>query len=149
MALTAFISNGELERVAETAYVGRRVRVSLGLVGLTGYNVNSTRINWDSVKISGNGYADYTEVIDAGSYNNTTGRWEMGGETNAPYITAVFEADGGSLAFDRIYAVIGTDDGDGGWDEEDTIHSLLVENPGITLAPGVSVTYRIQLFVND
>jgi hypothetical protein len=73
----------------------------------------------------------------------------MGGEDNDPYILAEFTATGGSLVYDRIFVVIGTDDGDGGWDEETSIHSLLVESPGVTIAPSTTVTYRIQLFVND
>lgn len=149
MALTAAISNGELARVGAVAYEGRRVRVSLASVGASGFTVNSTRSNWDSIKLSGNGYADYTEVVAEGTYDNTDARYEMGGEDNDPFILAEFTATGGSLSWDRIYVVIGTDDGDDGWDEETTLHSLLVESPSVTLAPGQSVTYRIQLFVND
>lgn len=149
MALTAAISNNELARVGAVAYEGRRVRVSLANVALTGYSVNSTRANWDLVKITGNGYADYTEVVATGTYDATDGRYEMGGEDNDPYILAEFTADGGTLSWDRIYVVIGTDDGEDGWDEETYLHSLLIESPGVTLADGQSVTYRIQLFVND
>lgn len=150
MTLTASISTGELARVAAAAYEGRRVRVSLANVALTGYTVESTRANWDLAKISGNGYADYTEVVDTGTYDNVTdNRYEMGGVTNDPYILAEFTATGGTLNWDRIYVVIGTDDGNGGWTEETTLHSLMVENPSVTIAAGQTVTYRIQLFVND
>ena len=149
MALTASISNNELARVAAAAYEGKRIRVSLAAVGTSGFTKESTRTSWDSVKLSGNGYADYTEVVATGVYDNTDGRYEMGGEDSDPFILAEFSAAGGSLAYDRIFVVIGSDDGDGGWDEEPDIHSLLVESPGITLAPSTSVTYRIQLFVND
>lgn len=150
MALTAAISTSELERVAAAAYEGRRVRVSLASVGLTGYTVESTTANWDLAKITGNGYADYTEVVATGTYDNVTdNRYEMGGEDNDPYILAEFTATGGSLSWDRIYVVIGTDDGNGGWDEEPALHSLMVESPGVTIAAGQTVTYRIQLFVND
>lgn len=149
MALTAAISNGELGRVAAAAYEGKRVRVSLASVGLSGYTVNSTKANWDSIKLSGNGYADYTEVVATGVYDNTDGRYEMGGTVNDPYILAEFTATGGSLSWDRIYVVIGTSNGSGGWNEATLLHSLLVESPAVTLAAGQSVTYRIQLFVND
>lgn len=149
MALTAAISNGELTRVAAAAYEGKRVRVSLAAVGLSGYTVNSTRSNWDSIKLSGNGYADYTEAVATGAYDSTDARYEMGGEDNDPYILAEFTATGGSLSWDRIYVVIGTDDGNGGWTEETTLHSLMVESPSVTIAAGQTVTYRIQLFVND
>jgi hypothetical protein len=149
MALTASISNNELARVAAAAYEGKRIRVSLAAVGTSGFTKESTRTSWDSVKLSGNGYADYTEVVATGVYDNTDGRLEMGGEDNDPYIQATFTADGGTLTYDRIYVVIGTDDGDDGWDEENTLHSLLIESPAITLASGMTSTYRLQLFVND
>jgi len=149
MALTASISNNELARVAAAAYEGKRVRVSLAAVGVSGFTKDSSRTSWDSIKLSGNGYADYTEVVATGAYDNTDARYEMGGEDNDPYILAEFTATGGSLVYDRIFVVIGTDDGDGGWDEETSIHSLLVESPGVTIAPSTTVTYRIQLFVND
>jgi len=149
MALTASISNNELARVAAAAYEGKRVRVSLASAGISGFTKESSRSSWDSVKLTGNGYADHTQVVATGVYDNTDGRYEMGGVDDDPFILAEFSATGGALYYDRIYVVIGTDDGDDGWDEETTIHSLLIESPGITLPPDASITYRIQLFVND
>lgn len=149
MALTAAISNSELARVAAAAYENKRIRVSLASVGLSGYTVESSRTNWDLVKISGNGYADHTEVITLGSYDSLDARHELAAEDEGPFVLAEFTATGGTLYWDRIYIVIGTDDGVGGWTEEPFLHSLLVENPGITLAVGQSIVYRIQLFVND
>lgn len=149
MALTASISNNELARVAAAAYEGKRIRVSLASIGISGFTKESNRTSWDSIKLSGNGYADYTEVIATGIYDNFDGRYEMGGENNDPFVIAEFTATGGALNYDRIYVVIGTDDGYDEWIEETSIHSLLVESPSVTIAPGTTVTYRIQLFVND
>jgi hypothetical protein len=149
MTLTAAISTNELARVAYAAYAGRRVRVALANVGSTGYGVDSPVANWELAKIGGSGYADSTDVVDVGAYDATDARFELGSEADAPYILAEFTASGGALSWDRVFVVIGTDDGAGGWDEELYLHSLLVENPGVTLADGQSVTYRIQLYVND
>jgi hypothetical protein len=119
-------------------------------VGTTGYNSNSTRANWDSVKISGNGYADFTDVIEVGAYDSTDLRYEMGGGVGAnTYIDAVFNATNSGYVYDKIYVVIGTSDGSGGWDEETYIHSLITESPSVLLLSGQSQTYRIQLVLDD
>lgn len=126
-------------RVAAAAYEGKTIRVSLASVGASGFTVNSTTANWDSVKLSGNGYADFTTTVATGGYDATDNRYEMGATAGAnTYVDAQFTATGGSLTFDRIYVVLqsGT-----------SIHSLLTESPAVTLASGQSVTYRIQLAV--
>lgn len=150
MAATAEISPKEFKRIATAAYEGKRIRVSLAAVGTTGYNSESTRLDWDSVKISGNGYADYTDVIEVGAYDSTDLRYEMGGTAGAnTFIDASFTATGSGFVYDRIYVVIGTSDGGGGWNEEAYLHSLITENPAISLISGQSQTYRIQLVLDD
>jgi hypothetical protein len=148
MALTATLSTYELARVAAACYEGKRVRVSLANVGATGFTAESAVASWDSVKVSGSGYADFTDVVETGAYDATDTRYEMGGTAGAnTYVTATFTPTGGSLTYDTIYVVIGTSDGLGGWTEQTRVHSILVESPAVTLAPDVPVTYRIQLFV--
>jgi hypothetical protein len=148
MALTATLSTYELARVAAACYEGKRVRVSLANVGSTGFTAESTVTDWDSVKVSGSGYADFTDVVEAGAYDATDTRYEMGGTGGAnTYVYATFTPSGGSITYDTVYVVLATDDGLGGWTEETRVHSILVESPAVTLAPSVPVTYRIQLFV--
>lgn len=150
MAVTAEISSKEFKRIAALAYEGKRVRVSLAAVGTTGYDADSTRLNWDSVKISGNGYADFTDVVEVGAYDSTDLRYEMGGAAGAnTFIDAVFTATGSGYVYDRIYVVIGTSNGSGGWNEEAYLHSLITESPSISLISGQSQTYRIQLVLDD
>jgi hypothetical protein len=148
MALTATLSTSELARVAGLCYEGKRVRVSLANVGLTGFTAESTTADWDSVKVSGSGYVDFTDVVEIGAFDGTDSRYEMGGSGGAnTYIYAMFTPNGGSITYDTVYVVLGTSDGLGGWTEETQVHSILVESPAVTLAPDVPVTYRIQLFV--
>lgn len=150
MTATAEISPKEFKRIAAAAYEGKRIRVSLAAVGSTGYNSESTRLNWDSVKISGNGYADFTDVIEVGAYDSTDLRYEMGGAAGAnTFIDAVFTATGSGYVYDRVYVVIGTSNGGGGWNEEAYLHSLITESPSISLISGQSQTYRIQLVLDD
>ncbi len=139
MALSTAVSSAEMGRVAAAAYEGKTIRVSLASVGTSGFTVNSTTANWDSTKLSGNGYADFTATVATGGYDATDGRYEMGSIAGAnTYIDAQFTATGGSLTFDRIYVVV---------ENGTSLHSLLTESPAVTLAAGQSVTYRIQLAV--
>lgn len=139
MALTTALSPAEMGRVAAAMYEGQTVRVSLASVGTTGFTVSDTVANWDTVKLSGNGYADHIATVATGAYDPSDGRYEMGATAGAnTYVEASFSASGGSLTFDRIYVVIGTNT---------YLHSLLTESPAVTLASGQSITYRIQLAV--
>lgn len=150
MASTIEISPLEFKRIAAAAYEGKRVRVSLGVAGTTGFNSSSTRNQWDSTKISGNGYADFTAVIATGAYDSSDLRYEMGSTSGAnTYIDAEFTATGSGYIYDRIYVVIGTSNGAGGWNEETYIHSLISESPSVTLISGQTQTYRIQLVIDD
>lgn len=140
MALTSAITSAEMQRVAAAAYEGQSVRVALASVGVSGFTLASTTAEWDSIKLSGNGYTDYTTTIAAGGYDATDGRYELGGSAGAnTYIEAQFSATGGSLTYDRIYVVIGT---------QTYLHSLLTESPAMTIAAGQTIVYRIQLAVS-
>jgi len=134
MALTTTISQKELARVANLAYEGETLKVMLCTVGLSGYTSESTVANWQSVEQSGNGYVRYSELIATGAYDATDARYEI------PAIDAAFTATGAGYTYDRIVVYI---------DGATYIHSVIVENPNITLAAGQTQTYRIQLTTDD
>lgn len=134
MALTTTISQRELKRVAGLAYEGETIKVMLCSVGATGYTAESTVANWQSVEKSGNGYVRFSQVIATGSYDAVDARYEI------PAIDAAFTASGVGYSYDRIIIYI---------DGETYIHSMIAEDPNITLAPGQTQTYRVILATND
>lgn len=150
MALTIAVSAKEMERVAISAYHGKRIRVSLANVTTETFTQDSTVAQWDGIKINGNGYADFTAVIATGAYDSTDGRFEMGATAGAnTYVEALYTGSGSGFTFNRIYVVIGVSDGSGGWNEELYLHSLLTENPSITVPAGSTIKYKIQLAVDN
>jgi hypothetical protein len=136
MAITTTITQAELARVAAAAYEGATYRVSLGYKNTASLSATSTVSQWDAVKLSGNGYEDITGTITAGSYNSGNARYQL------PQISAVFYADGGNWTYDTVYVVI-TRSG------TSTLHSIIVENPSMTLVDGGGITYRITLATDD
>lgn len=136
MAITTAISQAELARLAAAAYEGFTYRVCLALNGATGLTVNSSVAAWDGEELSGNGYARVTGTIGTGSWDSTDLRYEM------PQIQAEFQASGGTLTYDTVYTVI--DDG-----ATETLHSIIVETPSISLVDGASIIYRITLATDD
>lgn len=103
MALTTDVSQRELARVAGLCYEGRRLRVSLANMTTQGYTSESNRTSWDSVKLSGNGYADYAVTLATGSYDAVTdNRYEL------PVVTASYTGAGSGFIATHFYAVIGT-----------------------------------------
>lgn len=134
MALTTVISQREMKRVAGLAYEGETLKVMLCAVGASGFTAESTVATWQSVEISGNGYARITAEIGNGTYSNTTASYNM------PNIDATFSATDSGYSYDRIIAYI---------DGETYIHSMIEEDPNITLAPEQDQTYRITLATND
>lgn len=150
MALSIVVSPKEMERIAGLAYEGKRVRVSLANLTSQSYTESSSVSNWDSIKVSGNGYTDFTQVIATGAYDSSDGRYEMGGTSGAnTYIEAVYSATGSGFTYNRIYVVIATSDGMGGWTESTYLHSLMTENPSMTIATGSTIKYKIQLAVDN
>jgi hypothetical protein len=134
MAITLSISQKELARVANLAYEGETIKVLLASVGASGFTAESTVANWQSVEKSGNGYARFSEVIATGAYDATDARYEI------PAIDADFTATGAGYSYDRIIIYI---------DGATYIHSMIVEDPNITLAAGQTQTYRINLSTDD
>jgi len=135
MAITTTVSQAELARVGATSYEGKTYRISLAN-NTTSLTANSTVAQWDAAKISGGGYADVTGTIGAGSYSATTARFEL------PQISVTFTANGGNWNYNTLYVVI-TDGA------TSTLHSVVVENPSVTLVDGGSITYRITLNTDD
>lgn len=224
MALTISFSPKELERVATAAYAGKRLRVFLAIVNTETYNSSTSVATWETLSVVGNGYADYKEIIDLGSYDATDTRYELGGlDTTGGYIDAEFAATSGGVGFtyNRVIVVVQDQDssntityteltsdvatittasGHGLTTGDEVVisgatnttyngvyivtgtptstsftfskvhadiasaasvgtvktyidtaypHSVLTEGPNITLAPGQTITYRIQLIVDD
>lgn len=134
MAISPTISQREIKRLAVLGYEGETLKVMLCQVGVSGFTAESTVANWQSVELSGNGYVRYSEEIDPGTYDVTTASYNM------PVIDAEFTATGVGYSYDRIITYI---------DGETYIHSEIVEDPNVTLAPGQTQTYRIELFTDD
>ena len=134
MALTTTISRKELERVAALAYEGETLKVMLCSVGTSGFTVESTVAQWQTVEQSGNGYARFSATIAAGAYDATDARYEI------PAIDAAFTATGAGYTYDRVAIYV---------DGATHLHSLIVEDPNIALAPGQTQTYRIALTCDD
>ena len=134
MALTTSISTKELERVAALAYEGETLKLMLASVGATGYTSSSTVANWQSVEKSGNGYVRGSSVIGTGSYNATTGKYEL------PSIDFAFTATGAGYSYDRVVAYV---------DGATYPFCVLTEDPNITLSAGQTQTYRISLNTDD
>jgi len=134
MAISTLVSRKELERVAALAYEGETLKVMLCNVSSTGYTAESTVANWQSVELSGNGYTRFSQLITAGSYDVIDARYEI------PAIDAVFTATGAGYSYDRIVIYV---------DGTTYVHSVISEEPNITLAPGQTQTYRIQLCTDD
>jgi hypothetical protein len=136
MAITTAISQAELARLAAAAYEGLPYRICLALNATNDFTANSPLTSWDGVELSGNGYSRVEGFIEPGAYNETNVRYQM------PQITAEFQASGGTLVYDTVYVVI-----DDGYTE--TLHSIIVETPQISLVDGASVIYRVTLATDD
>lgn len=134
MALTTTISQKELQRQAALVFEGETLKVMLCAVGVSGYTAESTVANWQSVELSGNGYARYSTAIGTGSYDSGTGTYKL------PDINAAFTASGVGYTYDRVVLYI---------DGETYIHSILTEAPAVVLSPGQTQTYQLSLRQDD
>ena len=134
MVLTTVISEKELERVAALAYEGETLKVMLCMVGSTGFNASSTIAQWQTVELSGFGYSRFSITIPTGSYDNAELRYQI------PAIDAAFSATSPGYLYDRIVVYI---------EGMTYIHSLITEDPNITIPGGQTQTYRITLVCDD
>lgn len=133
MAITATISQKELERQANLSFEAKSFTVFLA-TNSGSLTAQSTYSAWVAVAPSGGGYAAVTGTIGTGSYNGTTNRYEL------PTITATFTATGAGFSYDTVCLRIGT---------ETYLHSIVVESPSITLLAGQSKTYTLLLAQDD
>ena len=133
MALTLTISRKELERQAGLALEGEDVTVFLAQ-NPGELTSESSYADWYDEVVTGTGYADVTDTLEAGSYNNTTARWEL------PAVTATFTCTSGTYTYNTVCVRIGT---------ETYLHSINVESPSITLASGQSKTYTITFAIDN
>ena len=100
MSILINVSRHELTRIAQLCYEGRYARFSLAYLQSEGYTPESSKADWDSIKLSGNGYADFRGEITTGDYDFGDNRYEM------PALTATFTANGGLLIYNKIYIVL-------------------------------------------
>lgn len=134
MAITISLSRKELERVAALAYEGKTLMVMLASIGSSGLTAESSVTAWQGIEKSGNGYVRFSLAIATGSYNGTTGRYEI------PDIDAAFTATGAGYSYDRVVLYV---------DGSTYPHSVLSEDPNITLAAGQTQTYRLSMNTDD
>ena len=134
MARTLTLSQKELKRAAAAAYEGKAIRVMLCNVGSTGYTAESTVANWQSVEVSGGGYARFSGTVGTGSYDGTAAAYVL------PTVDAAFTASGSSFTYDTVVVY---------FNGETYVHSVTVESPNVVVAAGQTQTYRISLNTDD
>lgn len=134
MALISAVSLKELKRQAALCFEGKTLKVMLCSLGGNSFTTESTVANWQSCEVSGNGYVRYSTTVGTSTYDSVTGTQKI------PDIDAAFTATGAGYSYDRIVLYI---------DGETYVHSVLEENPNITLAAGQVQTYRLSIRQND
>lgn len=134
MAQTTTISQKELKRQAGLCFEGKTLNVALASVGATGYTAETAVSSWQSVEQSGNGYVRYSTTVSVGAYDATTGTYKL------PDIDAAFTATGTGYSYDRVLL----------WFTGETyLHSLIAEDPNITLSSGQTQTYKLSIRQDD
>lgn len=133
MAYTTTISQYELKRQADLAYLGKGYTLFLA-VNPGGLSADSPAADWLAAEVSGNGYAAVTGTVAAGQYRTANQRYEM------PAIVATFQASGGTIAYDTVCMH---------FTGEDYLHSITVESPAISLADGQAKSYSLTLVQDD
>jgi hypothetical protein len=136
MATTTTISQRELKRQAYLCLEGMLYTIFLAN-NTTSLTSESTAAAWLAAVITGDvAYADVTGTLASGSWNGTALRYEL------PAVTASFSADPGGTGYTYNTLVIL-------FDGETYVHSILVESPSVTLAPGQSKTYALTFAQDD
>ena len=99
MAVSSEISTKELQRSALRSYEGKTLKIFLALSDTTP-TVDSLISAWRAFELTGNGYAEVSEVIGTGAYDNTTASYLL------PQIDAVYTASGGGLSWKEIVVYV-------------------------------------------
>jgi hypothetical protein len=103
----------------------------------TSISTETAVATWYAEVISGDAdYADVTGTLATGSWNGTDLRYDL------PSVTATFAADAGGTGYSYDTVVIA-------FDGETYIHSVIVESPAITLAPGQAKAYIVTFAQDD
>jgi hypothetical protein len=136
MATTATIAQRELKRQAGLCLEGKDYVIFL-VDNTTSISTETAVATWYAEVVSGDAdYSDVTGTLATGSWNGTALRYDL------PSITAAFAADAGGTGYTYDTVVIA-------FDGETYIHSVIVESPAITLAPGQSKSYIITFAQDD
>lgn len=136
MASVTTISQRELKRQAGLCLEGKDYVIFL-VDNTTSISNEDPVTDWYAGVVSGDAdYADVTGTLATGSWNGTDLRYDL------PSVTAVFAADAGGTGYSYDTVVIA-------FDGETYIHSVIVESPAITLAPGQSKTYTLTFAQDD
>ena len=136
MAVTTTIAQRELKRQADLCLEDMPYTIFLAN-NTTSLTSESTAAAWLAAVITGDAaYANVTGTLATGTWNGTTLRYEL------PTVTANFSADAGGTGYDYNTVVIA-------FDSEIYVHSILVESPSITMAPGQSKTYTLTFAQDD
>lgn len=133
MAITVSVSAKELERIASLAYEGETAKVML-CANTNALTENDTVVSWQNVEIANNGYARYSQLITAGTYDTINNYYKL------PDIVAEFNATNSGFFYDTVVVYI-----------EGSVypHSIFKENPTITLVAGQQQTYVIEIISDD
>lgn len=135
MATTISISQRELERVAQEAYIGKTFKVILCQIGTTGYNAQTLLSSWEAIELPiANGYTPFSEVITAGSYSNSLGAYAL------PELEVSFTSVNAGYNYDTLVCYI---------DGSLYPHSIIRESPVIALGPGQTRMYKVYLRQDD
>lgn len=136
MAATSTISQRELKRQAGLCLEGKTYVVFL-VNNTTSISTEDLATDWYAAVISGDSaYSDATGTLATGTWNSTALRYDL------PSVTVTFSADVGGSGYTYDTVVIG-------FDGEDYIHSVVVESPAVTIAPGQSKSYNLTFAQDD
>lgn len=136
MAITMFITPGELERQANLAYEGKQIRVFC--CSDPGQEIeitdNISTISQYAVPGGTGGYEDFVLAIPFGYYNKLATRYEI------PPIIASFGAVEEGFTYDVVVVEIGN---------SNYPHSIIKLSEPQTLRHGQIKSYRIALIQDD
>lgn len=133
MAQTISVSQKELQRVASLSYEGKTLKVML-CNSQAGYTAESSVATWQSVEVSGNGYARGSVVIGTGSYSTIDGNYKL------PQITVAYTGTLSGFAYNTVVLYI---------DGATYPHSIITESPAVIVQGGQTQTYLLNLITDD
>lgn len=133
MSLIAITSQRELAHQANLAFEGETYKVFLAL-NPGSLTAESNLSAWEAAEASGGGYAAATGTVSTGSWNATTGRYEV------PTLTLTVTATGAGFSYDSIVTKVGS---------RAHVVNLTTLPSTVALAAGQSRTYQVLLVQDD